>query len=373
MTVGLAAGTPAHRWVISGNENKIDLTSGASKVVPHAGPDSLTLLDFAVFPPSVQHLTNVPNSVLGPPSNIAITPDGSLALIANSIRLDESAAAKWVPESYVHVLDLKSNPPRLAGSVPTGLQPSGISITRDGRVALVANRAAGSISVLEIRGNAVSLASTVPVCEATNSLSDVAIGSNGLVLASAQKAGYVAVLRLEGTRLSTTPQKLTVFGQPYRTVITPDGTLGVTAGQGFGNGQDADCLSFIDLTSNPIRTVGYAAIGSVPESFEISPDGRWIAAVLMNGSNLSASDPAYRPHGAVVLLERRGKGYVKVDERLIGRIPEGVAFSPDGRHVIVQCHPDRHLWVFALKGRKLKDTGLRIAVPGMASSLRAGP
>jgi hypothetical protein len=60
-----------------------------------------------------------------------------------------------------------------------------------------------------------------------------------------------------------------------------------------------------------------------------------------------------------------------VDSLTVGRIPEGVAFTSDGRNLVVQCHPDRELWVLAVQGKKLKDTGRRIAVPGMPSSLRA--
>lgn len=368
-----AIGASQPRWVISGNENKIDLTSGAAKVVPNPAPDSLTLLDFASFPPKVQHLPQISNSVLGPPSNIAITPDGSLALVADSIRIDPNDPSKWVPESHVHVLDLRARPPRLIGRVSTGPQPSGMSISVDGRVALVANRADSSISVLSIQGSSVSLVQTVPVCDPTNSLSDVAIAPNGLVLASAQKGGHLQVLRLQGTQLTVTPQRVSVYGQPYRTVITPDGSLGLTAGQGYGNGLDADALSIIDLTTSPIRTVDYVPLGAVPESFDLSPNGKLLAAVLMNGSNLLPSDPNYHPQGSLVLLARRGKTFVRVDEKPIGRIPEGVAFSPQGKHLVVQCHPDRKLWILGLSGDRLKDTGWRIDVPGMPSSLRTGP
>jgi DNA-binding beta-propeller fold protein YncE len=114
-------------------------------------------------------------------------------------------------------------------------------------------------------------------------------------------------------------------------------------------------------------------LGAVPESFELNPDGRLLAAVLMNGSNLPTNDPLYSTNGLVVLLERRGKGYVQVDSKPVGRIPEGVAFSPDGKHLVVQCHPERSLWVFSIRGNRLKDVGLRISVPGMPSSLRSGP
>jgi sugar lactone lactonase YvrE len=72
-----------------------------------------------------------------------------------------------------------------------------------------------------------------------------------------------------------------------------------------------------------------------------------------------------------VLLARRGKTFRVVGEHPVGRIPEGVAFTSDGKYLIVQCHPDRELWIFSLSRGRVKDTGQRIKVPGMPSSLRA--
>src|SRR2546427_7819576 len=118
LLIAIAFQAPA-QIVISGNENKIDLTSGAPKVVVPAAPDSVSILDFSTFPPSVRHLTDVSNSVIGPPSNIAITPDRRLALIANSLKIDPQDPTKWVPESFAHVLDLKANPPKVIGRVNT--------------------------------------------------------------------------------------------------------------------------------------------------------------------------------------------------------------------------------------------------------------
>jgi DNA-binding beta-propeller fold protein YncE len=350
----------AAQIILSGNENKIDLTSGGPKVVARAEPDSISILDFSVFPPSVRHVTEVPNSVIG------------LALIANSIQLDPRDSTKWVPESFVHLLDLKTDPPKVLGKVKTGGQPSGISITPDGRLALVANRADGSVSVLSIRSLEVSLIQTVQVCEPAESVSDVAIAPEGkLALASVQKGSYLAVLRIEGDRVIADGRKLPTCGQPYRVVITPDGELGLTAGQGYGNGLDRDAVTVIDLKSNPMRTTDYIAVGAVPESIEISPDGKLLAVVLMNGSNLAPGDPNRTRHGGLVLLERNRRTFRVVAEHSIGRIPEGVAFTSDGKYLVVQCHPDRELWIFSVKRGALRDTGQRIKVPGMPSSLRA--
>ncbi|MBX3748017.1 MAG: beta-propeller fold lactonase family protein [Verrucomicrobiae bacterium] len=359
--------------MISGNENKIDLDSGAARTVPGANPDSLTLLDFSVFPPRVQHIDDIPNSVIGPPSNLAITPDNRHAIVADSLRLDPLDPSRWIPESTLRVVDLTLQPPRVVGEARAGSQPSGLSITPDGSRVLVANRADGTVSLLRLDGPHLSHLQTVPVAAPEDSVSDVAVHPNGrLVLASVQKGGYLAVLLLDGDTLRPTDRKVSVYGQPYRCVITPDGRLALTAGQGHGNGLDPDAMSVIDLTVDPIRTHDYVALGAVPESIEIHPRGHLVAAVLMNGSNLGPADPLRTANGSLVLLRRQGNRFTVVQEVLIGRIPEGVAFSPDGRHLVVQCHPDRELWIYRVRGHRLRDTGIRIPTPGMPSSLRAG-
>ncbi len=359
--------------VLSGNENKIDLSSGTPTVVPDAEADSISLIDFSDFPPQVDHLFGIPNTVIGPPSNIAIAPDGSLALIANSLKIDPADPTQYVPESHVHVLDLRSDPPRVK-QVPAGKQPSGISISADGSFALVANRAEGSVTLLQIRDGEVMTGASVAVCEAEDAISDVAIHPNGkLALASVQQGGYLAVLEIDGTNVTVSDRKISVYGKPYRVVITPDGEVALTAGQGFGSAIDEDALTVIDLQSRPIRSVDYVPVGAVPESIEVSPNGKLIAAVLMAGSNLPADDPNRTDMGEVVLLSRKGTRVTVEQTVPVGPIPEGVAFTSDGDYLLVQSHPRRAIWVFKVSRRRLKDTGLRIEVPGMPSSLRAAP
>jgi hypothetical protein len=64
---------------------------------------------------------------------------------------------------------------------------------------------------------------------------------------------------------------------------------------------------------------------------------------------------------------------VKTQRLPVGRIPEGVAFTSDGKYLVVQCHPDREMRIFQVAGGIATDTGKRIKVPGMPSSLRAAP
>ncbi|GMQ80472.1 MAG: hypothetical protein BMS9Abin04_467 [Planctomycetia bacterium] len=357
--------------VISGNENKIDLDLGKPTAVFDAQADSISIIDFSRFPPRVRHLTGIANSVLGPPSNIAITPDGKVALIASSIKLDRAAAEGYVPDTLIHVLDLASRPPRVVAKVHAGRQPSGMSITPDGRRALVANRADGTVTVLSISGTQVKPVQTVQVAAPEDSVADVAISPDGkLALVSVQERHQLRVLALDGANVKATDRKLSVCGQPYRTVITADGQLALTAGAGQG-APDADALTVVDLAARPIRTVDYVTIGSGPESIEVSPDGKLVAAVLMNGSSAPAGDPRRTPNGLLVLLARRGKTYTPVQRVAVGRVPEGVAFTSDGKYLLVQCHPAREIWVLRVSDESVEDTGQRIKTPGFPSSLRA--
>jgi DNA-binding beta-propeller fold protein YncE len=368
----VTSGSACAQILLSGNENKLDLTGGAARAVPNPAPDSITLVDFVTFPPKTTTLSDIPNTVIGPPSNIAITPDRSLALIANSVNIDPANPTNTIPNNEIHLLDLSGNPPRILGRVTAGRQPSGISITPNGRLALVANRAGGSVSVLRIRGKEVVHLGEVKVGEPTASASDVAISPDGrLALVSLQKAGVLIELELNGESVEPTGRRFSVYGQPYRVVITPDGRFALTSGAGFGNGTDHDAVSVVDLKALPPRAVQHLTTGISPESIEISPDGKLLAVVTMEGSNLAVGNPSRSTAGGLYLYRRNHDGFELSQTLKTGRIPEGVAFTSDGRYLVIQCHPDRELRLYRVSGGKVRDTGERVKLPGMPSSLRA--
>ena len=93
----------------------------------------------------------------------------------------------------------------------------------------------------------------------------------------------------------------------------------------------------------------------------------------MDGCNLPADHPSHSKSGAVVILQRRGNTFVKQSRIPTGAIPEGVAFTGDGRYLLVQCHPDRQIRMYRVTDGKVEDTGQRIDLPGMPSSLAGAP
>jgi YVTN family beta-propeller protein len=70
-----------------------------------------------------------------------------------------------VPDNKLYVIDPTTSPPSRIATVEVGKQPSGLSINKAGNLALIANRADNSISVLSIQGKEVKLIDTVPMGE----------------------------------------------------------------------------------------------------------------------------------------------------------------------------------------------------------------
>ena len=69
---------------------------------------------------------------------------------------------KQVPDDKIYVdRSCKTNPPKLASTISGGKQPSGLSFSPDGKMALVANRGDNSISVLSVNGTDVKITDTV--------------------------------------------------------------------------------------------------------------------------------------------------------------------------------------------------------------------
>lgn len=311
-----------------------------------------------------------PTPCWGPPSNVALTPDGHFALIADSVRLDASSTNGYRPARRIHLLDLSASPPRVVAEGEAGEQPSGVCIAPNGRLILVANRAAGSVSVLKLEGSTLRTVSEMPIALPADEVSDVAISPDGRrAFASVRERSHLREFVIDGETVTATPRKYSTYGRPYRVLVTHDSQLVVTAGEGAGNGGDRDALTVIDLTSGAGRATDFVPLATGPESLDLSPDGKHLIAVLMNGSNLAAGDPWRTEHGQIVLLERSGKTFKRRQTVDVGRIPEGAVFTPDGRHVVVQVHPERKLWILNLTRGGLVDSGLRIDVPGMPSGI----
>src|SRR4051794_20546277 len=153
--------------IVVGVDNKVTWDEGGKLVNSAPDKDAVVVLDIADrLNPKVVATLPLVNSVFGPPTNLAITPDGSVALVANSMDWAQDAGAwKGTPGNDIYVIDLKARPPALVATLKGGKQPSGMAINRAGNMALVANRGDNSLTVLSIAGRDVKVVDSVAMGE----------------------------------------------------------------------------------------------------------------------------------------------------------------------------------------------------------------
>lgn len=114
------------QFIITRNDNKALVVDGKLVIRPE-GKQSVSLIDISGRTPMVKVSLPILNSIFGPPTNLAISPDETLALVAEAVKLNEDAT-KFIPSDQVHVIDLTVNSPKEIESITVGRQPSGMAI-----------------------------------------------------------------------------------------------------------------------------------------------------------------------------------------------------------------------------------------------------
>lgn len=359
--------------MIVGNDEKQNWDEAGKAVFSAPGRDTVSIVDIGTDPLAPKIIVNLPlaNTILGPPTNLAITPDQSLALVANSMNVvADGAAFKPVPDNRLWVIDLNANPPALIDTVMVGKQPSGMSINRAGTLALIANRTDGSISVLRIAGRKVTLIDTVVIGE---QVAHVQFTPDGKRALAAKFPGHkVAMLDIDGEKVSYNKLDLAVGLWPYNLDVTPDGKLALTADNGNSGASDGhvDTVSVIDLEAMPPRVIDKVVVGDAPEGFAISPTGKMAVAVLLRGSNSAKNAFFYHRNATVVALKIDGKKVTRSNEVEVRGLPEGAVFSQDGRYLYVGNFIDQDVSILKVEGDKLVNTGKSLKLPGHPASMR---
>lgn len=355
---------------VSANDNKMKLVDGKAVVEQNPPADTVAIIDLAASPPRKIAEIEVPASVVGPPFSVAVTPDESLALVTAAMKLDPANPGKQVPDNRVSVIDLKATPPAVIATLEAGKSPAGLSIDRQGRLALVANRAEGTVSVFKIDGKTVTPAGTVAIADDKAGVSHVAISPDGRsALVTRDGDNKISVLSIDGTSVTYTKRDISAGLRPYGIDISPKGDIAVVANIGTGSG-DADTISVIDMRAQPPRVVDTISVGQTPEGIRISPDGRHVGVVVMNGSNKPKNSPFFNDAGKLVLLRADGAKLTKVAEAPIGHWSQGIAFGRDGRTILVGNMVEKDLQLFQLEGDTLKEGSQRIEVGGGPVTVR---
>lgn len=368
LVAGTVPAVACAQYIITGNDNKALLEEGQLLIRPE-GAQSVSLIDISGKAPVVKANLPIPNSIFGPPTNLAISPDDTLALVAEAVKLNEDAS-KFVPSDQVHVIDLTLSPPKDIGSISVGKQPSGMSIHPSGKMALVANRAETSLSILSIDGKTVKFVGNV---DTQDGVTHVVFTPDGRrALATKFTSNKVCLLEVDGTNVTYTGLDLPVGINPYNADISPDGKLAIVANTGDRGRSDGniDTVTVIDMEADPPRVIDHVAVGDAPEGIAISPTGEIAVTGNLNGSDAPPNAFFHNPKGSITVLGIEGKKVTKLQEITLGLITEALAFSPDGKWLFVGNLNDQNVSVLKVEGKRVTDTGKRISLPGRPGAMR---
>jgi DNA-binding beta-propeller fold protein YncE len=365
--------TAGSQVIVSGNDEKVLWDDVGQAVFSPPGKDTISFIDIEDREnPKILTSIALENSIFGPPTNLAISPNGEIALVANSVTQTKDGE-KWkaAPDNKVYIFDLKASPKQI-GTVEVGKQPSGLDISKKGDLALVTNRADNSISVLSISGKDVKVTDTIAMGD---SVAHVAISPDGTkALAVKPVVNKVAFLRIDGGKVVYEKYDMPTGIFPYNVDIAPSGQVALVANNGAGGAADGnvDTVSVIDLQQNPPRVIDHVVVGDAPEGFAISPKGDLALAILVAG-NSDKKAWFSRKTGTAVALKIDGKKVTRVGEIEVGGLAEGIAFSPDGAYAYIGNFLDSDISILKINGTQVTDTGKKIKLPGHPASLRSAP
>ncbi|MDX3853666.1 Ig-like domain repeat protein, partial [Streptomyces sp. AK02-01A] len=230
------------------------------------------------------------------PTDVAITPDGLRAYVANS------------GDNTVSVIDTVTN--TVTATIPVGSAPFGVVVTPDGLFVYVTNSGDDTVSVISTATNTVT--ATIPVGSVPL---EVTVTPNGLFAYVANSGGdTVSVI---STVTNTVTATIPVGATPFGTGVTPDGLFVYVTNSGDST------VSVISTATNTVTAT--IPVGTAPLDVAVTPNG--LFAYVANSGDDTVSVISTATNTVVSTIP-------------VGTTPFGVGISSDGLRVVVSNEND---------------------------------
>jgi DNA-binding beta-propeller fold protein YncE len=358
-----ALAMPAHADIaVSANDGKQVLADGRQVVPAPLVPDSVSILDFGGGKLRVVATVAAPASVIGPPRSVAITPDGAYAIVtcARRVRADGKDIE---PDDRVTVIDLKTA--KVVSSLHAGAGASGVAIDPGGRRVLIANRAAGTLSLFDFSRGTLTPIATVAIGGAGSSPAQPLFFAGGTrALVTRDGDHRISMVAVGDGGLTVSDATIAAGLRPYAIDATGSRRFAVVGNIG-GGGRDVDTISLIDLSGATPVTDDAVAVGLTPEGVKMSPDGRYVAVTVNNGSNMPRASRGWSDHGSLQVWRIDRGRLTKVAETTMGGWGQGMVWSRDGHQILAQAMLGNRIESFTFDGTRLRR--------GAVLTLPAGP
>ena len=372
--VALLAGSPlgagAAQLIVSANDGLNQMIDGTYHVKPGVQHGSLTGYDASVVPP--RKLWEVPadHSAVGPPAGVAVSRDGRFAFVSNPAVPDPQHPDKAAAPAELQIFDLTASPPALIDRPKLASKPWGVALNPAGTLLLAAS-GKGEVYALALDGGKVVSSTAVALGPDTARVMSVAITPDGKwALATKRGENTLAVLKIDGTAVSYTGRDITTGSNPYSVVVSPDGRQAAVTDIGRSSG-DTDAVTFIDLTQPVFHAKGVVAVAATPEAVTISPDGRFMAVTSINGSNVAHGKPGSSTSALIQVFDLSKPVPALADAVEVSANAQGVLFTPDSRHLLVQEFSLGRNTLFDFDGTRLTKRAEALPVDGGPSAIAA--
>ncbi|GAA0309755.1 hypothetical protein GCM10009087_19760 [Sphingomonas oligophenolica] len=354
ITAALASAPASAQIAVSANDGK-QLRPGEAATT--RTPDTVSVLDLRSYPPKMIGSVQAPASMIGPPASVAVARDGSFALVSAAQRL--TAAGELELNDTLSVIDL-ANPgaPRVLQTVQAGPGASGITINRAGTLALIASTGDDSISIFSIAGKHLTPEGRLQL-PAKSRPTDVDFAPSGkTALAVAQGSGQLITLTITGKAV-TIGGTVRTGVQPYGVAYSPDGRFAYNTNLGGRTPSPGAApatgprTGTVTAVDLATRAVTSVDVGLTPEHLTLSADGRYMAVVIANGSAAAPGSAGYSPFGLLKIYSVRGATITPVTEAHSGAWCQGALFIGGHKTVLIQCAMSRDIEVYRFDGKAL--------------------
>ncbi len=246
--------------------------------------------------------------------------------------------------------------PFASSTIYVGASPEGVTFSPDGRKAYVANKAGGSISMINAAANYMV---TTTILDYSVPVQGVAASPDGKRVYAANGSNGIKVLdAAKLTVLDTIPVNAGGGSQvnPQGLAISPDGRLLYVS-----DNHDGGAATVLDISTKSVIASFSLGTGSMPLGIAPSPDGTHAYIAFSGLNEIEVFDPfsnsvtdaipvgsrpvgiAVTPNGQKIYVSNELDNTVSVYDtttnqmtiKPVGVAPEGLAMSPDGSHVYV--------------------------------------
>jgi DNA-binding beta-propeller fold protein YncE len=332
---------------ISANDAHTTLINGIIGAVKDPPPDTVSVIDLSQTPPRIKATVEVGASMFGPGQGVYVAKDESFAIVPSGSRVENG---RLVVDNRVSVIEL-IGAPRVLQQISAGAGANAVAVNPAENLVLVANRVDGNVSVFALKDKHLTALEIIDLGNPASRASGVAFSADGKTAFVAAEGG-IDVFNVRADGFADDAAAHLPALHPYTLDISPNGQLLAIANSWGGPG-NLGAVTLVDISTRPYKVISVVGTPGISEGLRFSPDGKFLAACSLNGPFDSLSSPDYHDHAVLTIFAVDGRSLRHVDDALVGRWSQGVAFSRDGRTILVQNMLEKTISVFTFADGKL--------------------